>query len=63
VIDLSPVWVGRCKNKQSCDAGAQGGRHIDLINAVGHSYIHLEECNPISTAANPSCGVRFAPTL
>ncbi|KAG8737539.1 hypothetical protein FRC10_008069 [Ceratobasidium sp. 414] len=53
--DLSPVWVGRCKAQQSCDNGAKGGQHITLLNAVGESYIHLEECNPLSTAANPNC--------
>ncbi|KAG9087371.1 hypothetical protein FS749_002958 [Ceratobasidium sp. UAMH 11750] len=61
--DLSPVWVGRCKAQQSCDNGAKGGQHITLLNAVGNSYIHLESCNPLSTAANPNCGASCSGVL
>ncbi|KAF8599535.1 cysteine proteinase [Ceratobasidium sp. AG-I] len=55
VSDLSPVWVGRCKGGQSCDAGRRGGTHGKLINAVRHEYIRAESCVPIGTVDNPNC--------
>ncbi|KAF8595625.1 hypothetical protein BDV93DRAFT_97358 [Ceratobasidium sp. AG-I] len=53
--DLSPVWVGRCKGGQSCDAGKQGGNQQKILSAVGNSYIYLESCISMSTVKSPNC--------
>jgi hypothetical protein len=55
--DLSPVWVGRCKGKQKCDAGKQGGTHDLLLDALGNDLIFTERCMPVSEVVEPDCTV------